>query len=135
MENQLLWYIWELPYLRTRWVWKKEKVDNLRGFYQPEINKYIRGTDQVLITLSENWNWSVLTKKWEPPNTGIYLYNCGYQKSNTWLFYETAVLKFFETVKQQPRKSVQKVYKSDTKNEPPAPSSKTQVEMWQNKIK
>ncbi len=105
MKNLIisLWKLVVVVYMRTalsenKVSLKKREIDNLRGSDQPKIKKYIRGTDQVLITLWENWNWSVLTK-WEPPNTGIYLYNCGYQKSNTWLFYETAVLKFFETVK------------------------------------
>ncbi len=53
---------------------KKLKTDNLNGSYQPKkiILYYIyMRTDEVLITSWENRNRSVLTKKWEPPNTGL----------------------------------------------------------------
>jgi len=51
---------------------KFKNLDNLVGSHQPPRPlKVYQRTDQVLITGCKNQNQPVLTKRSEPPNTGI----------------------------------------------------------------
>jgi hypothetical protein len=70
MRTDLLenWLIWEPGEFE-----KNKNLITWPFLTSPKKKIIYSRTDQVLITSWENWNGSVLTKKWEPPNTRSYM--------------------------------------------------------------